>query len=217
MLRDSDARIRNEAANALFELNCSPFIDESSKNSSIAEFAAEMLSNEVPFSLNSSMDPLSGFHLGMDCTKHQQVKRVLGKYLFDLANMLFALKSSEQLVRNSCDTTHFEARKMIQFSLQLGTTKCLLNTMKTFHPIQFVDIWCEYNVLEICIELLTSNYSTGTDLSCQCDLLTISSNLLAGNYSLKEKIEANLQNLFPFFFCRFSHCSAKVSGSKWAT
>lgn len=104
MLRDSDARIRNEAANALFELHCLPFIDESCKNSSIAEFAAEILSNEVPFSLNSFIDPLSGFHLGMDGAKHQQVKRVLGKYLFDLANMLFALKSSEQLVSNQCGT-----------------------------------------------------------------------------------------------------------------
>lgn len=103
MLRDSDARIRNEAANALFELNCSQFIDESYKNSSIAEFAVEILSNEVPFSLNSSIEPkLDEFHLGINSTNYnyQQIKRVLGKYLFDLANMLFALKSSEQLVRN---------------------------------------------------------------------------------------------------------------------
>lgn len=102
MLRDSDARIRNEAANALYELYCSQFVNERCKDSSITEFAVEILSNEVPFSLNSSMEPLSGFHLGMNCTK--QIKRVLGKYLFDLANMLFALKSSEQLVRNKCDT-----------------------------------------------------------------------------------------------------------------
>lgn len=98
MLRDSDARIRNEAANALFNLYCSQFIDDSCKNSSITQFSAEILSNEIPFSLNSSMDPLNGFHLDVNCTK--QIKRVLGKYLFDLANMLFALKSSEQLVRN---------------------------------------------------------------------------------------------------------------------
>lgn len=102
MLRDSDARIRNEAASALFELYCSQFIDESCKNSSISEFVAEILSNEVPFSLNSPMEPLNGFHLGINSTKcdYQQIKRVLGKYLFDLANMLFALKSSEQLVSN---------------------------------------------------------------------------------------------------------------------
>lgn len=103
MLSDSDARIRNEAANALFELHCSQFIDENCKNSSIAEFAAEILSNEVPFALNGSVEPLNGFHLGMTSAEHQQVKRILGKYLFDLANMLFALKSSEQLVK-----THFK-------------------------------------------------------------------------------------------------------------
>lgn len=102
MLRDSDARIRNEAANALFDHYCTQFIDASCKKSSISEFAAEILSNEVPFSLNSPMEPLSGFHLGINSPTYdsQQIKRVLGKYLFDLANMLFALKSSEQLVSN---------------------------------------------------------------------------------------------------------------------
>lgn len=65
--------------------------------------------------------------------------------------------------------------------MQLGATKCLLNTVNLFSPIQFVDLWMEYNILDVCVELLTSNYATGTDLSCQYDLLTISANLLAGN------------------------------------
>lgn len=100
MLRDSDARIRNEATNALFELYCIQFIDKNCKNHSISEFAAEILSNEVPFSLNSPTVPLNGFHLELNATKtnYQHIKRVLGKYLFDLANMMFALKSGEQLV-----------------------------------------------------------------------------------------------------------------------
>lgn len=64
---------------------------------------------------------------------------------------------------------------------QLGATKCLLNTINAFSPIQFVEIWSEYNILDICVELLISNYTTGADLSCQCDMLTISTNLLAGS------------------------------------
>lgn len=100
MLGDSDARIRNEAANALFELYCVPLIDKNCKNSSISEFAAEILANEVPFALDSASGPLNGFHLALHSTQnhHQQAQRVLGQYLFDLANMIFALKSSEQLV-----------------------------------------------------------------------------------------------------------------------
>lgn len=113
MLSDSDARVRNEAANALFELYCSPFIDKNHKNNSILEFVAEILSNEVPFSLNNPMEPLNGFHLGVNNNK-QQIKRVLGKYLFDLVNMLFALKSSEQMVRTIfCDTLEFITRMAI--------------------------------------------------------------------------------------------------------
>lgn len=101
MLSDSDARVRNEAANALFELYCLPFMGEHCKNHCIFEFAAEILSNEVPFYLNSPMEPLNGFHLDLNRTTYsgQQIKRVLGKFLFDIANMLFSLKSSEQLVR----------------------------------------------------------------------------------------------------------------------
>lgn len=51
--------------------------------------------------------------------------------------------------------------------------------MNSFSAIQFIDIWSEYNILDICVELLISNYLTGIDLTCQCDLLTISINLLA--------------------------------------
>lgn len=88
---------------------------------------------------------------------------------------------------------------------QIGATKCLLNTMNAFHPIQFVEIWREYNILEICMELLTSNYSTGTDLGCQIDLLTISSHLLAGNFD--DTAEAiylcNRSHKCMLFFCNF--------------
>lgn len=100
MLKDGDARIRNEAANALFELFCSASVGERGETHSITEFAAEILSNEVPFHLDDPMEPLRGFHfqLNRDESNYQQIQRVLGKYLFDLANMLFSLKSSEQLV-----------------------------------------------------------------------------------------------------------------------
>lgn len=64
------------------------------------------------------------------------------------------------------------------FYFQFGATKCLLHTINSFSPIQFVEIWSEFNVLDICVELLISNYLTGIDLSSQCDLLTISINLL---------------------------------------
>lgn len=63
--------------------------------------------------------------------------------------------------------------------LQLGATKCLLNTVNAFSPIQFVEIWSECNILDMCVELLISNYTTGIDLSCQRDMLSISTNLLA--------------------------------------
>lgn len=52
--------------------------------------------------------------------------------------------------------------------------------MNVFNPIYFIDIWMEYNILEVVLALLTSNYSTGTDLNCQCDMITVCVNLLAG-------------------------------------
>lgn len=64
--------------------------------------------------------------------------------------------------------------------LQLGVIKCLHNTLNAFSPIQFIEIWSEFNILDMCLELMISNYTTGTDLSCQCDMLIISVNLLAG-------------------------------------
>lgn len=52
--------------------------------------------------------------------------------------------------------------------------------MNVFSPIKFIDIWQEFNILDTCVELLLSNYTTGTDLTCQCDLLSITVHLLTG-------------------------------------
>lgn len=100
MLKDSDARIRNEAANALLILNCCQLKHPNKGINLMAEFTAEILANEVPFSLNNPVEPLHGFHFASDSNDQRKVKRVLGKYLFDLSNMLFDLKSTEQLVND---------------------------------------------------------------------------------------------------------------------
>ncbi|XP_031632927.1 huntingtin [Contarinia nasturtii] len=177
MLKDTDARIRNEAATAIFEFNLSQAMRKTNvahKHASdtlTIEFVTETLSNEVPFSMVNSTGTLTGYQSGLGDVGHRQLKRVLGKHLHDLTNKLFDLKSTEQL---------------------LGATKCLLNTINSFSPIQFVEIWSEYNVLDICVELLISNYPTGIDLSSQCDLLTISSNLLAA-MNLRKLPDANGQ------------------------
>lgn len=52
--------------------------------------------------------------------------------------------------------------------------------MRTFDPVSFIDTWSEFNILEVSISLLNSNYLTGTDLVCQCDTITICAYLLAG-------------------------------------
>lgn len=103
MLKDSDARIRNEAANAILEFNRLQLVGISNEIDSITVFAAEILSNEVPFSLNHPLEPLHGCQFGFNCTETdgQLIKRVLGTHLFDVTNMLFDLKSNEQLVRNA--------------------------------------------------------------------------------------------------------------------
>lgn len=103
MLRDSDARIRNEAASAMLEFNISQLKRTNNGLKLIAEFTAEILSNEVPFSLESPLDPLHGCQSMLNATQNdgRPINRVLGKYLFDLTNMMFDLKSSEQLVSDS--------------------------------------------------------------------------------------------------------------------
>lgn len=52
--------------------------------------------------------------------------------------------------------------------------------MRTFDPVSFIETWSEFNVLEVSMSLLNSNYLTGTDLVCQCDTITICAYLLAG-------------------------------------
>lgn len=103
MLRDGDARIRNEAASAMLEFNISQLKRTNNGLNLIAEFTAEILSNEVPFSLECPLDPLHGCQSMVNATQNdgRPIKRVLGKYLFDLTNMMFDLKSSEQLVSDS--------------------------------------------------------------------------------------------------------------------
>lgn len=108
MLSDSDGRIRNEAASALLEFNIAQItringgIRKCPKNHLMSEFIAEILSTEIPFSLDNPSEPLTGFQLELyDIEENnRQIKLVLGIYLFDLTNMLFDLKSSEHLVRN---------------------------------------------------------------------------------------------------------------------
>lgn len=98
MLKDGDARIRNEAANALLIFNLSQLKHPNKGINFMAEFTAEILLNEVPFSIENSCEPLHGFQFAPNSYDRRKVKRVLGKYLFDLSNMLFNLKSTEQLV-----------------------------------------------------------------------------------------------------------------------
>lgn len=108
MLSDSDARIRNEAASALLEFNISQLMRINGgiricpKIHLMSEFIAEILSNEIPFSMDNPSEPLAGFQLDLYGIKenNRQIKQVLGIYLFDLTNMLFDLKSSENLVRH---------------------------------------------------------------------------------------------------------------------
>lgn len=104
MLKDSDARVRNEAANAINEFNVLQGTHKNkrpklfSKNNLVTEFVAETLSNDVPFSI----DNLSGHGfqptIHLNSCNELEMKKVLGKHLFDITNMLFDLKSSEQLV-----------------------------------------------------------------------------------------------------------------------
>lgn len=106
MLGDGDARIRNEAAAALFEFHTfqvARYNKATNKYSGAhlkVEFMAETLSNEIPFSLDCPLGTLTGFHpaLGSGGADNRQLKKMLGKHLFDVTNMLFGLKSSEQLV-----------------------------------------------------------------------------------------------------------------------
>lgn len=106
MLGDSDARIRNEAASAIFEFDTSQCMRKSNVthkyfgNYLTIEFMADTLSNEVPFALDNPCGILTGFQLGLcgEKTNNRQVKRLMGKHLFDLTNILFDLKSNEQLV-----------------------------------------------------------------------------------------------------------------------
>lgn len=108
MLCDSDARIRNEAAAAILEFNKFQVIHSSkathkySGNHLTIEFMAETLSTEVPFLSDNYYGTLTGYHPSTynEEIDSREMKRMLGKHLFDLTNMLFDLKSNEQLVRN---------------------------------------------------------------------------------------------------------------------
>lgn len=108
MLKDSDGRIRNEAAIAIFELNTLQLtrkynaMNKYSGNHLAVEFLNETLSIEIPFSLENSAGALTGFQPAL-CRKdidRRQLRRMMGKHLFDLTNMLFDLKTTEQLVWN---------------------------------------------------------------------------------------------------------------------
>lgn len=98
MLKDGDARVRTEAANALLEFNLAQLKNTNNEINLIIEFTAEILSNEVPYALNHPFDVLHGFQNISNGHYQTKVKRVLGKHLFDLTNMLFELKSNEKLV-----------------------------------------------------------------------------------------------------------------------
>lgn len=114
MLGDSDARIRNEAAAAILDFNTLESLQKSyvmhqhSRNYLTIEFVVDTLSDEIPISLDNQCNILAGFQAGL-CDGHtdsRRVKRVLGKHLFDLTNMLFDLKSTERLVRTFSISWH---------------------------------------------------------------------------------------------------------------
>lgn len=115
MLSDGDARIRNEAANAIFEFNKFQITRHCNATNKYAgvhlkvEFVNETLSNEIPYSLDCEFGTLTGVHPALcnDGDDGRHLKRLMGKHLFDIANMLFDLKSSEKLVTKTITTKTF--------------------------------------------------------------------------------------------------------------
>lgn len=63
---------------------------------------------------------------------------------------------------------------------QLAATKCMMELLKIFDPINFIEMWSEYNIFEVSLTFLNSNYICGIDLNCQCHVITISTSLLSG-------------------------------------
>lgn len=106
MLKDFDPRVRNEAANAILEFNLLQTASSNNKSTLctkstiVTEFVAGILSNEVPFAIGNPVGCLAGFQPSfyLDNNCNRQTMRILGKHLFDITNMLFDLKSNEQLV-----------------------------------------------------------------------------------------------------------------------
>lgn len=88
MLGDSDARIRNEAAIAIFEFNkfqVSRHSPATNKYSGVylrVAFVAETLSNEIPYALESESGTLTGVHpdLCNDADAERHLKRLIGKH-----------------------------------------------------------------------------------------------------------------------------------------
>lgn len=92
--------------------------------------------------------------------------------------------------------SNFSIRIFLTF--QLGVTKCLLDLMEIFDPINFNEIWSEFNILEVSLSLLNSNYITGTDLICQNDTMTLCINLLAGKIYLPRKFSIKICVIYYF-------------------
>lgn len=94
MLGDVDARIRTEAIKAICDLNVSHSLrneHSSMDRSLVSEFLLENISIEIPYLLNHQT-------IKKRIENNGQMKRNLGKCLFDLTNMLLDMESKECLV-----------------------------------------------------------------------------------------------------------------------
>lgn len=52
--------------------------------------------------------------------------------------------------------------------------------LKQFNPIDYIEVWNEFNFDEICLKFAIENYINAMDLQCQNDLIEIITKLLAG-------------------------------------
>lgn len=107
MLKDTDARVRNEAASAIARLyllqieRVACVKNHNTEHLLIAELVAELLTTEVSLALDKSAGSLIEFYPGFSHqnVSERHVKTVLGKLLFDITNKLFETKSTEHSVR----------------------------------------------------------------------------------------------------------------------
>lgn len=155
MLKSTDKRVRNAAADALVIMCKSddPIERDNAKcdeNQLIKELIATRIFAALPFPLceMSSSKPSSA-----NGNDHR-----FSSILFNLSNLLLEIDCKQ---------------------LQLGVISVLTRLIVEQNPIKKNHLWNEFNVLDVSVSLLTENYATGTDLSCECSLIPLCTQLLA--------------------------------------